>query len=82
MKKGRYSFRFEECDVEEWEREAKQAGLTLSEWIRRTCNGAIPEGSGGGPGGSGAKAGGVRKGTCEHGVEKGWRCSLCGGIVE
>jgi len=46
------------------------------------------EEGGGGSGGSREeagsvrkKAGSVRKAACDHGVEKGWRCSLCGGIV-
>ena len=38
MKKA-YTFRFEPRDVESWKSCAVKSELTLSEWVRRRCNG-------------------------------------------
>jgi len=34
-----YNFRFNQLDVDLWRARAEMAGLTLTEWIRRRCNG-------------------------------------------
>ena len=34
-----YTLRFFEQDVERWKSQATQQGLSLSEWVRRQCNG-------------------------------------------
>ena len=48
---------------------AKAEGKTLVEWARETLLGELESEP-------------VKKsGQCVHGVEKGWRCSLCGDVV-
>jgi hypothetical protein len=39
MVKRIYTIRVEDCDLKAWQSCAEKFGLTLSEWIRRRCNG-------------------------------------------
>ena len=38
MPKIPMTLRVENCDLEQWQRSATEAGLSVSEWIRRACN--------------------------------------------
>lgn len=40
------TLRVESCDLEQWQRSATEAGLSVSEWMRRTCNAGNGENSG------------------------------------
>jgi len=42
MTKIPLTIRVESCDLESWQRTATKAGLTLSEWLRRTANADVP----------------------------------------
>lgn len=58
-----------------WQAAAEKAGVSLSEWIRRRCSDV--------PAGELFEAEAKKSDkTCPHGIAKGWRCTLCGGVVK
>ena len=72
-------FRVPTSDFENWKKQAEEARKTLSAWIRGKCNGgdrSILEI------GQISEVKEQGKKTCPHGIEKGWRCTLCGGVVK
>jgi len=84
----RIDLRVSETELANWKRLAKEAGVGLSEWIRRRCNG---------PGAISLKLAEDRGLTtlpktvhtkqktakaCVHGTEKGFNCWQCGGVAK
>jgi hypothetical protein len=78
-----WKLRLEESELADWKAMAALEGITLSEWVRRRCNGDEPV----------TRAVELKPPSkpveavkavsgCAHGVAKGWRCTLCGGIVK
>ena len=81
----RIQLRVSESEKTEWEKSAKDLGKSLTEWIRERCNeteiSPLPPRLNGPSQEDAVPAKKSKAGTCVHGIEKGWRCTLCGGIV-
>ena len=84
MQKISWTFRVDKEELERWRAQAGEEGELLSEWIRRRCNAPgkwvvarVPVAE---PESAKAQKRPMTK-TCPHGIEKGWRCTLCGDVV-
>jgi len=94
MPKKLRTIHVEDMDWDQWKDRAREAGISLSEWIRATCNAEPPLNS---PAKSTVRVGKAldvvtgelltkveRKSNvpcCEHGIPKGYHCWQCRGMA-
>lgn len=69
----------EEGDLALMTAKSRAEGKLLSEWARETLLGELGDKS---VLSHGAVSEVKNTKTCPHGIEKDWRCTLCGGIVK